>query len=112
MFLGKITVWNDPALIKLNPETRLPALPIQVVHRTAGKGSSYILTDFLAKVSPEFLAHVGRSESPNWPVGARPAEPQDMVDKVEATSGAIGYTELNIAEKASLRMASIRNADR
>jgi len=109
IYLGKITAWNDPALIKLNPVTRLPALPIQVVHRTAGKGSSYILTDFLAKSSPEFLARVGRSESPNWVVGANAGRTQDMVDKVEATSGAIGYTELNIAEKASLRMASIRN---
>jgi len=109
IYLGKITAWNDPALIKLNPETKLPAIPIQVVHRAAGKGSSYILTDFLSKASPEFLAHVGRTESPNWPVGANAGRTQDMVDKVEATSGAIGYTELNIAEKASLRMASIRN---
>ena len=109
IYLGKITAWNDPALVKLNPETRLPALPIKVVHRTGGKGSSYILTDFLSKASPEFLARVGRSESPNWPVGANAGRTQDMVDKVEATSGGIGYTELNIAEKASLRMASIRN---
>jgi phosphate transport system substrate-binding protein len=79
------------------------------VHRTAGKGSSYILSDFLSKASPEFLARVGRSESPNWAVGTNAGRTQDMVDKVETTSGAIGYTELNIAEKASLRMASIRN---
>jgi phosphate transport system substrate-binding protein len=97
IFLGKITAWNDPALVKLNPDTKLPAIPIQVLHRSAGKGSSYILSDFLSKASPEFLSRVGRSESPNWAVAA--------------TSGAIGYTELNMAEKASLRMASIRNAD-
>lgn len=109
IYLGKITTWNNPALVKLNPETRLPALPIKVVHRTAGKGSNYILTDFLSKASSEFLAHVGRSESPNWTVGTNAGRTQDMVDKVETTSGAIGYTELNIAEKASLRMASIRN---
>src|SRR5579859_5877698 len=109
IYLGKITAWNNPALVKLNPETRLPALPIKVVHRTAGKGSSYILTDFLSKASPEFLARVGRSESPNWTVGTNAGRTQDMVDKVKTTSGAIGYTELNIAEKASLRMASIRN---
>jgi len=109
IYLGKITAWNNPALVKLNPETRLPALPIKVVHRTAGKGSSYILTDFLSKASPEFLARVGRSESPNWTLGTNAGRTQDMVDKVETTSGAIGYTELNIAEKASLRMASIRN---
>jgi phosphate transport system substrate-binding protein len=111
IFLGKITAWNDPALVKLNPDTKLPAIPIQVLHRSAGKGSSYILSDFLSKASPEFLSRVGRSESPNWAVGATAGRSQDMAEKVAATSGAIGYTELNMAEKASLRMASIRNAD-
>lgn len=111
IFLGKITSWNDPALAKLNPELRLPAIPIQVVHRTPGKGSSYILTDYLAKTSPEFSKSVGRSESPNWPVGANAGRSQDMIDKVQATSGAIGYTELNLAEKSSMRMASMRNMD-
>jgi phosphate transport system substrate-binding protein len=111
IYLGKITQWGDPAIAKLNPELKLPGSPIQVVHRTPGKGSSYILTDFLAKSSPEFLAKVGRSESPNWPVGTSAGRSQDMVDKVEATAGAIGYTELNLAEKSSLKMANIRNAD-
>lgn len=111
IFLGKVTTWNDPALVKLNPNTKLPAIPIQVFHRSAGKGSSYILSDFLSKVSPEFLARAGRSESPNWPVGTTAGRSQDMTEKVAATSGAIGYTELNMAEKASLRMASIRNAE-
>lgn len=109
IYLGKITAWNDPAVAKLNPDTKLPAIPIRVLHRTSGKGSSYILTDFLSKTSPEFLARVGRSESPNWPVGATAGRTQDMVDKVVGTSGALGYTELNIARKASLRMASIQN---
>ena len=111
IFLGKITAWNDPALLKLNPATKLPAIPIQVLHRSVGKGSSYILSDFLSKASPEFLSRVGRSESPNWPVGATAGRSQDMAERVAATSGAIGYTELNMAEKASLRMASIRNAE-
>jgi phosphate transport system substrate-binding protein len=111
IYLGKITSWNDPALVKLNPEIKLPAFPIQVLHRSAGKGSSYILTDFLSKTSPEFLAHVGRSESPNWPVGSVAGRSQDMVEKVQTTPGALGYTELNLGEKASLRMAGIRNAD-
>jgi phosphate transport system substrate-binding protein len=111
IYMGKITQWNDAALAKLNPDVKLPALPIQVFHRTAGKGSSFILTDFLAKTSPEFQAKVGRGESPNWPVGTGAGRSQDMVDKVQATAGAIGYTELNLAERSSLRMASIRNAD-
>jgi phosphate transport system substrate-binding protein len=109
IFLGKITLWNDPALVKLNPDAKLQEIPIRVVHRTAGKGSSYILSDFLSKASPEFLSRIGRSESPNWVLGASAGRTQDMVDKVQSAPGAIGYTELNIAEKASLHMASIRN---
>jgi len=111
IFLGKITAWNDPALVKLNPDANLPALAIQVFHRSAGKGSSYILSDYLSKASPEFLARVGRSESPSWPVGMTAGRSQDMTDRVAATSGAIGYTESNMAEKAALRMASVRNAE-
>lgn len=111
IYLGKITMWNDPALVKLNPDTNLPAIPIKVVHRSPGKGSSYILSDFLSKSSPEFLGRAGRSESPDWPVGASAGRTQDMVEKVAGSSGSIGYTELNIAEKATLHMASIRNAE-
>jgi phosphate transport system substrate-binding protein len=110
LFLGKIKTWNDPALAKLNPDMKLPALPVQVIHRTEGKGSNYILSDFLCKVSPDFLAKSGRSESPKWLVGTSAGRSQDMLDKVRATAGAIGYTELNLAQKASLRTARIKNA--
>ncbi|HYL65269.1 MAG TPA: phosphate ABC transporter substrate-binding protein PstS [Candidatus Methylomirabilis sp.] len=111
IYMGKITAWDDPVLVKLNPDMKLPAIPIRVWHRTPGKGSSYILTDYLSKVSPEFLKIVGRSESPSWPVGDSAGRSEDMVERVQATAGAIGYTELNWAEKSSLRMANIKNAD-
>jgi phosphate transport system substrate-binding protein len=110
ILLGKISSWDDPAVVKLNPSMKLPGLPIRVVHRTEGKGSNYILSDFLSKVSPEFLARVGRGESPKWPVGASASRPQDMIEKVRTAEGAIGYTELNLAAKSGLRLASIRNA--
>jgi phosphate transport system substrate-binding protein len=110
IFLGKTKTWNDPAIAKLNPEMKLPARPIQVIHRTEGKGSNYILADYLCKVSPEFLAKAGRGESPKWPVGTSAARSQDMSDHVRATPGAIGYTELSLAERASLRVARIKNA--
>jgi phosphate transport system substrate-binding protein len=110
IFLGKVKSWNDPAVAKLNPTMKLPAQPIQVVHRTDGKGANYILSDFLCKVSPEFLAKAGRGESPKWPVGISAARSQDMADKVHETSWSIGYTESNLAEKASLRMAHIKNS--
>jgi len=109
IFLGKTKSWNDPAIAKLNPAMKLPAEPIQVIHRADGKGANYILSDFLSKVSPEFLAKAGRGESPKWPIGISAARSQDMADKVRATSWSIGYTESNLAQMASLRMARIKN---
>jgi len=110
IFLGKIKVWNDSALTKLNPDMILPHLPIQVLHRNEGKGSNYILSDYLARVSPEFLSAVGRSESPKWPVGETFARSQDLIEKLRMTPGAIGYTEMNLAAGSAVRMASIKNA--
>jgi phosphate transport system substrate-binding protein len=109
IFLGKVKSWNDPAIAKLNPAMKLPAQPIQVIHRADGKGANYILSDFLCKASPEFLAKAGRGESPKWPVGLSTARSQDMAEKVRTTSWSIGYTESNLAQMASLRMARIKN---
>jgi len=110
IFLGKIKSWNDTAIAKLNPEMNLPELPIQVLHRNEGKGSNYILSDYLAKVSAEFLATAGRGESPKWPVGQAFQRSQDLVAKLRSTAGAIGYTELNLAAGSAVRIASIKNA--
>jgi phosphate transport system substrate-binding protein len=110
IFLGKTKMWNDAAIARLNPDMKLPAQPIQVIHRSGGKGSNYILSDYLCKVSPEFLAKAGRGDSPNWPVGASAARAQDMADQVRSTPWSIGYTELNLAQAASLHVSRIRNA--
>lgn len=110
IFLGKIKTWNDPAITKLNPEMNLPDLPIQVLHRNDGKGSNFILSDYLAKVSPEFLATAGRGESPKWPLGQSFQRSQDLIAKLRSTPGAIGYTELNLAAGSAIRMVSIKNA--
>lgn len=110
IFLGKIKVWNDPAIARLNPEMNLPNLPIHVFHRNEGKGSNYILSDYLCKVSPEFLALAGRGESPKWPVGQSFQRSHELVNKLHSTPGAIGYTELNLAVSSGVHMASIKNA--
>jgi phosphate transport system substrate-binding protein len=110
ILVGKVKSWNDPAIVKLNPSLKLPAQPIQVIHRTEGKGANYILSEFLCKVSPEFQAKVGRGESPKWPVGVSAARSQDMADKVRRTQWSIGYTESNLAQTAALKMARIKNA--
>src|ERR1700674_423758 len=110
IFLGKLKAWNDPAIAKLNPEMKLPNLPIQILHRTEGKGSNYIVSDYLARVSSEFLATAGRGESPKWPVGQAFQRSQDLLAKLRNTPGAIGYTELNLAASSGVRFASIKNA--
>lgn len=110
IFLGKIKLWSDPAIAKLNPDMNLPDLPIQVLHRNEGKGSNYILSDYLAKMSPEFLAAAGHSESPKWPIGESFQRSQELIAKLRSTPGAIGYTELNLAASSGVRVASIKNA--
>ena len=67
IFLGKITKWNDPAIAKLNPGVNLPDMPIVVVHRSDGSGTTYIFTDFLSHVSPDWKSKVGTGKSVTWP---------------------------------------------
>ena len=110
IYLGKTTSWSDPEIAKLNPDVKLPDLPIRVLHRTDGKGSNYIFSDFLSKVSPEFRANVGKNVSPKWPVGAAFSLCPDMLAKAAKTSGAIAYAELRCGEKSELSIARIRNA--
>jgi len=110
IFLGKITSWRDPEIVKLNPNIKMPDLAIKVLHRSEGKGSNYIFSDFLAKVSPEFQARVGRGVSPKWPVGASFVRTQDLLEQLKNTSGAIAYTESNWVDKSSSSAAAIKNA--
>jgi phosphate transport system substrate-binding protein len=110
IFLGKTTSWHDPEIAKLNPDMKLPDLPIKVLHRTEGKGSSYIFSDYLSKVSPEFQAKVGKSVSPKWPVGPSIARTPDLLDQLKKTPGAITYTEMNWVDKTSSASAAIKNA--
>src|SRR6516164_2552470 len=69
IYLGKITKWNDPELVKANPGVNLPAKDIIVVHRSDGSGTTYVWADYLSKVSPEWKTKVGVGTSVNWPVG-------------------------------------------
>jgi phosphate transport system substrate-binding protein len=110
IYLGRTTSWSDPEIAKLNPGAKFPDLPIKVLHRTDGKGSNYIFSDFLSKLSPEFRAKVGRNVSPKWPVGTAFSRCQDLLTEAAKTPGAIGYAELRCGEKSGLSIALIRNA--
>jgi phosphate transport system substrate-binding protein len=94
IFLGTIKHWDDQQLKELNPGQALPHLEIAVVHRTDGKGSNYIFSDFLSKTSSKWRSQIGKTPSPAWPVGISANRGEDMMEKVKATSGAIGYIEL------------------
>jgi phosphate transport system substrate-binding protein len=109
IYLGKTASWSDPEIARLNPDSKLPDLPIKVLHRTDGKGSNYIFSAFLSKLSPEFRAKVGTSVSPKWPVGTAFSRCQDLLANVAQTSGAIAYAELRCGEKSGLSIARIRN---
>src|SRR5258707_11784334 len=110
IYLGRTTSWSDPEIARLKPDGKLPDLLIKVLHRTDGKGSNYIFSDFLSKLSPEFRAKVGKNVSPKWPVGAAFSRCQDLLANAAKTSGAIGYAELRCGEKSGLPIARIRNA--
>ncbi|MFL6312651.1 MAG: phosphate ABC transporter substrate-binding protein PstS [Terriglobales bacterium] len=110
VYLGHITQWNDPAIVKLNPGITLPNLPIRVIYRPGGKGSNYVFTEYLSKINAKFRDQIGRSASPKWPVGQPAERSSDMADKVKSTPGALGYVELQYADDNQITHASVLNA--
>lgn len=109
IYLGKITKWNDPALTKDNPGVKLPSKDIVVAHRADGSGTTYIFTDYLSKVSPEWDAKVGRSTSVNWPVGLGGKGNEGVTGIVKQTPDSIGYVELIYALSNKLPFADVKN---
>jgi len=110
IFLGRMKTWNSPALAKLNPGVSLPDVPIKVVNRPAGKGSNYIFTEFLSKVSPRFRSELGVSASPKWPVGKPAERSSDMVETVRSESGSIGYVEAQYAAESKIQFGLVLNS--
>ena len=109
IFLGKITKWGDARITAVNPGLRLPDMDILVVHRSDGSGTSYIWTDYLSKVSPEWKDKVGKGTSVNWPVGLGGKGNEGVAATVNQTPGAIGYVELGYAAPNKLPFAQVQN---
>jgi phosphate transport system substrate-binding protein len=112
VFLGKITKWNDAAIAKENPNVTLPDLPIAVIRRSDGSGTTAIFTDFLAKVSPAWKEKVGAGKSVKWPVGLGGKGNEGVTGLVKATKGSIGYVELAYAHQNKLPLAAVQNKER
>jgi phosphate transport system substrate-binding protein len=110
IFLGHIKKWNDPKLAALNPGISLPNQEIVVVHRSDGSGTTYIWTDYLSKVSPEWKQKVGTNTSVNWPVGLGGKGNEGVAGQVKQTPGAIGYVELIYAVQNKMPFADVKNA--
>ena len=111
IFLGRITKWNDPRIAGLNPGVKLPASDIIVVHRSDGSGTSFIFTDYLSKISPEWKSKVGSATSVQWPIGLGGKGNEGVTQQVKQSEGAIGYVELIYAISNGLPYAAIKNAD-
>jgi phosphate transport system substrate-binding protein len=110
IFLGSITKWNDRRIAAANPGATLPNQDIVVVHRSDGSGTSFIFTDYLSKVSPEWKSKVGAANSVNWPTGLGGKGNEGVTQQVKSTPGAIGYVELIYAISNQLPYASIKNS--
>jgi phosphate transport system substrate-binding protein len=110
IFLGRITRWNDPRIAALNAGVTLPAADIIVVHRSDGSGTSFIFTDYLSKVSPEWKSKVGSATSVQWPTGLGGKGNEGVTQQVKQSEGSIGYVELIYAISNGLPAASIKNA--
>ncbi len=110
IFLGTITKWNDPRLAKDNPGVKFPNADIQVVHRSDGSGTTFVWTDYLSKVSPEWKSKVGSNTSVNWPVGLGGKGNEGVAGTVKQTPNSIGYVELIYAVQNQMGYGSVKNA--
>jgi phosphate transport system substrate-binding protein len=110
IYLGNIKKWNDPALKKDNPGVNLPNEDITVVHRSDGSGTSFVFTDYLAKVSPEWKSKVGSNTSVNWPVGLGGKGNEGVAGLIKQTPFSIGYVELIYAVQNKMEYGSLKNA--
>ena len=109
IFMGKVTRWNDKAITALNPDLTLPALPITVIHRTEGSGTTFVFADFLSKVSPEWKARIGVSTTLGWPVGYGGKGNGDVAYKVSVLRGGIGYIDYPYAVVRKQPFALVQN---
>jgi phosphate transport system substrate-binding protein len=110
IFLGTIMKWDDPRLAKDNPGVKFPNADIQVVHRSDGSGTTFVWTDYLSKISPDWKSKVGANTSVNWPVGLGGKGNEGVAGTVKQTPNSIGYVELIYAVQNKMAYGSVKNA--
>jgi len=111
IYLGKIKTWNDKAIADLNPGLKLPPDLITVVRRSDGSGTTFLWTDYLSKVSPEWKEKVGASTAVAWPEGVGGKGNEGVAAYVQRIKGSIGYVEYAYAKKNKMSYGSVQNKD-
>jgi phosphate transport system substrate-binding protein len=111
VFLGEIKSWDDPAITKLNAGVKLPKMPIAIVHRSDGSGTTYNFVYYLSEVSPTWKSKVGVNTSVQWPTGIGAKGNEGVANNVANTRGAIGYVEYAYALQNKLTYAKLINKD-
>jgi phosphate transport system substrate-binding protein len=111
IYLGKITKWNDPALVALNKDLKLPDENITVVHRSDGSGTSFIFTNYLSKVSPEWKSSVGEGTAVSWKAGTGGKGNEGVASYVQRIKGSIGYVEYAYALQNKMNHVQMKNHD-
>ena len=109
IYLGKITKWDDPRIKAINPGVNLPSNQILPVYRSDGSGTSYIFTDYLSKVSPDFQSKVGKATSVRWPVGIGQKGNEGVAGMVRNSPNSFGYVELIYAVSNHMSFGSVKN---
>ena len=111
IYLGEVRTWDDPAIRKLNPNVKLPSDAIALVHRSDGSGTTFIFTDYLSKVSPDWKSKVGANTSVEWPAGIGAKGNEGVANNVSQTKASIGYVEYAYAKQNKLTFTKLVNRD-
>jgi phosphate transport system substrate-binding protein len=109
IYLGKITKWNDPKIVQLNPGVQLPDEDIVVVHRSDGSGTTYVWTDYFSAISPEWNQQVGKGKSVQWPVGIGAPGNEGVANAIIGSPYTLGYIELAYALTTGMPAGSVQN---
>ncbi len=112
IFLDEITMWNDPRIAEQNPGLSLPDAEIITVHRSDGSGTTFIFTDYLSTVSPQFDLDVGTGKSVPWPGGVASAGNEGVAGIIRSTAYSVGYVELAYAHQTDMSFAHMQNGDK
>lgn len=110
IYLGDVKKWNDAKIASANPGMKLPGTEVQVIHRTDSSGTTFIFTDYLSKVSPEWKSKVGANSAVSWPLGLGGKGNDGVAGLIKQTPGAIGYVELIYAVQNKMAFTDVKNA--